>query len=184
MSEVPEGEQGTAVRAIRGKQLHDQVVSMKQESQASFQQAPGVKHSKPFIFGTRKHVEPFSSTDFKGDDFEAKRKSRREQQKNAKGQIHSGPFFAGNGTKQPFQGDDHLYDHSRYDKGDCKLPECNDKLRGTRFSKTQNSKEPWRPNNPAKQGFNKTLNKTYYYHQTLFYRPKEEDKTREEKIWM
>lgn len=143
-----------------------------------------MKHTKPFVFGTRKQVEPFSTTEFKGDDFEAKRKARKDGQQTAKSKIHSGPFFAGNGTKQPFQTDGNLYDHDRYDKGDCKLPECNDKLRGTRFSKTSNSKQPWRPNNPAKNGHNMTLNKTYYYHQTLFYRPKVEDKTREEKIWM
>lgn len=77
-----------------------------------------------------------------------------------------------------------LYDHNRYDKGDCKMPECIDKLRGTRFSKTQSNRIPWRPNNPAKRGHNMTINKQHYYHQSLYYKPREEERYQEEKIWM
>ncbi len=78
----------------------------------------------------------------------------------------------------------YVYDHAGYDKGECKMPECKDKLFGTRFSKSKSAREPWKPNNPAKKGHNKTMNKMHYYHQTLYYKPTDESKYHEEKVWM
>lgn len=98
--------------------------------------------------------------------------------------IHSGPFKTKRTVHEPLQPDYTLYDYNRYDKGDCKLPECKDALYGTRFSKTQSNRNPWKPNNPPKKGYNMTLNKQNYYHQSLYYKPKEENKIQEEKIWM
>lgn len=59
-----------------------------------------------------------------------------------------------------------------------------DKLTGTRFSKTKTGRTPWRPNNPAKRGYNKTLNKNRYYHTGLYYKEKELKKIHDEKVWM
>lgn len=77
----------------------------------------------------------------------------------------------------------YLYNNNQFDTGD-KLPAFKEKLRGTRFSKSKSNKDPWRPNNPAKNGHNMTINKMSHYHQTLYYRPKEDIKLVEEKIWI
>lgn len=92
---------------------------------------------------------------------------------------------------RPFQPDNHVYDDQNYKSKNKKirrsgsLAPLDKKLTGTRFGKrTASSKEPWRPNNPAKKGYNKELNKLKYYHTGLYYKEKMRDKTHEEKIWM
>ena len=183
MTDVPVGDQGTGVRAIRGKQLHDASV-------AAATLESGQKRA-PFAHGTRRHKEPFGMYPHVGDNFENKRNARkvcwlfteRDHKANLDG-IHGGPFKTRINPHEPFMPDMELYDYGRYDRGDCKMPECTDKLLGTRFSKTRSSRDPWRPNNPAKRGHNKTLNKMHYYHQTLYYKPQEVNKAHQENIWM
>lgn len=69
MSDVPAGEQGTAIRAIRGKQLHDAATSQAMLENASMK--------KPFVHGTRKNNEPFNISPYVGDNYENKREKRR-----------------------------------------------------------------------------------------------------------
>jgi hypothetical protein len=79
-----------------------------------------------------------------------------------------------------------VYDHGNYPA--VNKSQSQDKLKnaiaGTRFSKSKSHQEPWRPNNPAKKGYNKTFNKERYYHTGLYYEEKEEKKIHDEKIWM
>lgn len=97
--------------------------------------------------------------------------------------MHSGAFKVNSNIHRPFHADMYVYNNGEYAGGD-KLPTFNEKLRGTRFSKSKSDKEPWRPNHPAKRGYNMTINKLHHYHQTLHYRPKEAAKQLEEKIWI
>lgn len=82
MTDVPEGEQGTAVRAIRGKELHDKVVSEKIDAGAveGAQGAPG--RSKPFKFGAKTTSTPFSQAAYQGDNYENKKNDRRVDSRN------------------------------------------------------------------------------------------------------
>ena len=98
--------------------------------------------------------------------------------------IHAGPFNTRGDPHQPLTADMEVYDHARYYKDGSNQSNNKEKLLGTRFSKSRSQREPWRPNNPAKKGHNKTLNKMSYYHQTLYYRPQEQTKFHDEKVWM
>lgn len=79
-----------------------------------------------------------------------------------------------------------VYDHGNYPMGNKSLSQdkLKDAIAGTRFSKSKTHQAPWRPNNPAKKGYNKTFNKERYYHTGLYYEEKEEQKIHDEKIWM
>lgn len=114
----------------------------------------------------------------------------KKQLSDNKAGIHSGGFVTRKGINEPFQPDHELYKTLGNMRGgeekaladQEKLPNCN--LLGTRFCKTRSEKEPWRPNNPAKRGHNRTLNKMPYYHQGMHYKEKRINQNHEEKIWM
>lgn len=108
--------------------------------------------------------------------------------------IRDGAFGVSTNIHRPFEADHLVYDSLRYTHGDglrpSKLPKATKastskrNLEGTRFGNSSTSKGPWRPNNPAKKGYNRTLNKNRYYHTGLYYKEKMIDKTHQEKIWM
>ena len=174
MTDVPEGQQGTAVRAIRGKTLHDKTVNDKLSATGQLGPIP----RGAFVHGAKKDGQVFYRYPYVGDNYENKRDKRREDNAENKADIHSGAMHVKTNIHEPFQPDMYLYNHQN------KLPEFKDRFTGTRFSKTRSTQEPWRPNNPAKKGHNMTMNKQHYYHQTLYYNPKDKPKVHEENLWI
>lgn len=75
-TDVPEGDQGTAIRAIRGKELHDKVVSEKNDAGA-VEGAKSDARKGPFKFGAKTTSIPFSQMPYQGDNFENKKDKRR-----------------------------------------------------------------------------------------------------------
>lgn len=76
MSDVPNGEQGAAIRNIRGKQLHDKVVSQKGIGGA-VESPNGIGRRHVFKFGAKNTSHPFSLEGYQGDTFENKKEKRR-----------------------------------------------------------------------------------------------------------
>src|SRR5688500_5207766 len=76
MTDVPAGEQGTAIRAIRGKELHDKIASEKNDGGAAegARTGPG---KNAFKFGAKTTSIPFSQVPYQGDNFENKKNNRR-----------------------------------------------------------------------------------------------------------
>jgi hypothetical protein len=93
MTDVPSGEQGTAVRAIRGKQLHDKIVSEKATSGA-VEGTNTNPRQQPFKFGAKTTSHPFSLAAYQGDDFENKKNNRRVKLDDSREKLASiGPKF-------------------------------------------------------------------------------------------
>jgi hypothetical protein len=179
MSEVPEPQQGTAIRAIRGKELHDSVVTSKKARRGELGPIP----RNAFVHGARNESEVFSRLPYVGDNYENKKDQRTNERADHRAKIHSGPVHIKTNIHEPFQPDMYLY-NGPYDGAAIKPAEEQKKLEGTRFCKSKSQKEPWRPNNPAKKGYNMTINKPHYYHQTLYYKPKDLPKVHEENLWI
>lgn len=189
MSDVPAEMQGTQARARRGKELHDKVLAGKSISPEQAERGGAAGKPQAFCFGAKTTSGVFSRPAHVGDNIDNKKLARRvaaadqQHQSEERNKILAGPFKVHSNIHRPFHADMYVYNHSEH-AGPDKLPAFSDKLRGTRFSKSRTDKEPWRPNHPAKRGYNMTINKQHHYHQTLHYRPKEEPKLLEEKIWI
>lgn len=94
----------------------------------------------------------------------------------------NGPFLTSDKQARPFTTDNDLYDKRNHLAGKPEYVQMDlDTLAGGLSRKTQ---KLWKPNNPAKKGFNCTLNKLNYAHYGRFYKEKSEKKVQDEKIWI
>lgn len=76
MSDVPVGDQGLAIRNIRGKELHDKIASQK-GSGGAVDCPNGIGKRNVFKFGAKHMSHPFSREGYQGDNFENKKEQRR-----------------------------------------------------------------------------------------------------------
>lgn len=76
MTDVPTGEQGMAYRSIRGKKLHDKIVSEKNTGGA-VEGANGIGLRPAFKFGAKTTSHPFSLAAYQGDNIDNKKLDRR-----------------------------------------------------------------------------------------------------------
>lgn len=135
------------------------------------------------LFSSYKHVP---------DEYDNKKDMRLIEKAKFRSKIRGGPFGVSTNIHRPLQSDSSVYDYQRYlpKDGDDKKNSKSFKgrnhqsLQGTRFGKSSTSKQAWRPSNPAKKGYNCTLNKNRYYHTGLYFKEKVVDKTHQEKIWI